>query len=239
MLERLYGGETITADQEEMYRKSLEFGEAAQELLSPDDEIQVADYKYVRVEGGTVNGVEKGIFLKGDALTLALNTAVPQGGFFFGWKNVNGEDANYSANEFTLSESAVITADVEANGSRGYFDAYSGYDFTGWVTDYNSNKVTSFNTDHNPHLNIKRINGYMSLSEKGSGKQMYLGQRTIDGNSVMAMGSNTWGSQGGPKVGMYFIGNNRNIVFIANVSNVFKFIFCPNSSAGVVRVAQY
>ena len=229
MLERLYGGETITADQEEMYRKSLEFGEAAQELLSPDDEIQVADYKYVRVEGGTVNGVEKGIFLKGDVLTPVLNATVPKGGVLFGWKtDTDGVVTNYKTLEtYTVTDSVVLSADIVVD-DLGYFDILGGHTFTGFTHAYTNlekvgtikrNMTCAATTD--PVDYTKPASAYLNI------------YKMEDENTVIRLGSHyDWSGGTGPRISCYIpTGDGNTYLFETDV------YFGENNITGTVTDA--
>ena len=110
MLERLYGGYDLTEVQEELYTTALAFGAASQKRFNPDDQYKVNDYKYVRVVGGTANGVTKGMFIKNTALTL--DAEVPTGYTLSGWK-VNGEENLVTENAFALEDNAIIEAVFE------------------------------------------------------------------------------------------------------------------------------
>lgn len=62
---------TITAAQENLYRKSLDFGEAAQAVLAPET-TPVTNYRYVNITGGTLqDGFTTGIFPVGTKITPA------------------------------------------------------------------------------------------------------------------------------------------------------------------------
>lgn len=62
---------TITAAQETLYRKSLEFGAAAQAVLAPET-TAVTNYRYVNITGGTLqDGFTTGIFPVGTKITPA------------------------------------------------------------------------------------------------------------------------------------------------------------------------
>lgn len=130
MLQRLYGGYELSPEQTAMYTKSLEFGAAAQDLLAAADPIRVNDYKYIRVEGGTVNGVTKGMFVKDTVVTLANsgNSTLK------GW-NANSENESklYVGNSFTVTDNYVITAITGAT-SVGYYDAFGGKSYDGLTT---------------------------------------------------------------------------------------------------------
>ena len=132
MLERLYGGYNLTEVQEELYTTALAFGAASQKRFNPDDQYKVNDYKYVRVVGGTANGVSKGMFIKNTA--LALEADVPTGYAFSGWK-VNGEENLVTDNEFTLEDNAIIEAvfeeiDLRLNFNDGNLPADMTKDFS-------------------------------------------------------------------------------------------------------------
>jgi len=225
MLERLYGGYTLSPQQTAMYKKSIEFGEAAQNLLAPDDEIRVNDYKYVRVEGGTVNGVAKGMFLKDTVLTPALDAEVPAGSFLYGWNIATdaGESFEKELTTLTLTDSVVLSADVGEKDEFGYFENYGGYNFTGWT---NATKgTTCFDLSRCTTMNIERKNGYMSIATKDAGTRMYLTQRTLDdGNSVMGIGANEWGTEGGPKLALHLMDGDAD-------SYVFETDICFEESA--------
>ena len=101
MLERLYGGYDITPNQKDLYTEAIEFGAAAQDLLAADDAIKVTDYNYVRVVGGTVNGVEKAMFVKGETVTLSANAK--------GWQaTVNGETVKLDGTSYVVAGNALI-----------------------------------------------------------------------------------------------------------------------------------
>lgn len=126
MLERLYGGKTVTDVQKRTYEAALEFGAASQALLCPEDEIKVDDYKYVRVEGGKVNGVEKGVFVEGSTLTLESD------GASVAWWNVESATEKHKlvGSQITLSENVAITATIGA-GSVGYYGTFGGKSYDG------------------------------------------------------------------------------------------------------------
>ncbi len=77
MLERLYGGYTLTEGQRALYGDVLQMGASAQRVLinekdqdPSNDEMLVTDYVYVSVSGGNIGGFNKGVFPKGTELTL-------------------------------------------------------------------------------------------------------------------------------------------------------------------------
>ena len=100
-LERLYGGYDITTVQKNLYEAGLIFGAAAQDRYAADDAIRVNDYKYVRVVGGTVNGVEKGMFVNGETVTLSANAK--------GWQaTVNGKTEKLNGTSYVVEGNALI-----------------------------------------------------------------------------------------------------------------------------------
>lgn len=183
-LERLYGGYDITPVQKNLYEAGLIFGAAAQDRYAADDAIRVNDYKYVRVEGGTVNGVTKGMFTKETELTLALGT-LPEGNKFKAWNvTVDGVTTQVTEAETTITVSGNTLIEVEASvpGPLGYFAKYGGYDFTGYTKVWDNlekktiikrttDVITANQTDHTNTAN----GGYLNL-------------RTIDDNTVLAIG---------------------------------------------------
>ena len=128
-LERLYGGYDLNAKQVELYNAGLTFGTAAQNMYAEDDAIKINDYKYVRVEGGTVNGVTKGMFLKGTALTIVKD--VPADALLWGWNvTENGETrTEASLDNYALVNSMVVEADYTVGGSLGYYATVGGQNF--------------------------------------------------------------------------------------------------------------
>ncbi|MBO5314823.1 MAG: hypothetical protein J6B48_00170 [Clostridia bacterium] len=132
MLERLYGGYELSPEQTAMYTKSLEFGAAAQDLLAAQDPIRVNDYKYVRIDGGTANGVTKGMFLKNTSLSIAKNE-IPSNALFWGWNvTAGGETERKSVvDTLVLEDNTVLVANIIADGSRGYFNTFGGYTYDG------------------------------------------------------------------------------------------------------------
>ena len=153
-LERLYGGYNIDSIQKNLYETGLAFGAAAQDRYAAADPIRVNDYKYVRVVGGTANGVTKGMFTKDTEITLALGE-IPADGTFNYWNvTVNGETTQITEANTTiaLEDNTIIEADVFVPSSLGYFDTYGGYDFdtitdlstlkNAGVFSYNSAKIT-------------------------------------------------------------------------------------------------
>ena len=183
MLERLYGGKTVTDVQKRTYEAALEFGAASQALLCPEDEIKVDDYKYVRVEGGKVNGVEKGMFVEGTELTLVRTAEVPAGSFFWGWNVTAGGKTvlNKTLTTLTLDDNTVISADIAAGGSLGYFDTYGGYDFTGLTNVYSELEKKTI---------IKRVDTGITANqvEHSTTASGYLNFRTLEENTVLSLG---------------------------------------------------
>ena len=202
MLERLYGGKTVTDAQKRTYEAALEFGAASQALLCPEDEIKVDDYKYVRVEGGTANGVEKGMFVEGTELTLVRTAEVPAGSFFWGWNvTVGGETVlNKTLTTLALDDNTVISADISSDGSLGYFDTYGGYDFTGLTNVYSQLEVP---------LIIKRnmsCSNTANQVDHATYTNAYLNYAAVDENTVLALGvggGKTWISGGTPGFACY------------------------------------
>ena len=185
-LERLYGGYNIDSVQKNLYETGLAFGAAAQDRYAAADPIRVNDYKYVRVEGGTVNGVTKGMFTKNTEITLALGE-IPAGGTFNYWNvTVNGETTQITEANTTiaLEDNTIIEADVFVPSSLGYFDTYGGYDFNE-VTDLTSLKdagVLSYNSAK-ISLNRTTTKGCLAVFDKG------------DGDKALGFGNNEYRSQ--------------------------------------------
>ena len=133
LLERLYGGYDLEDTQIELYKTAHAFGVATQNRFAAGDAIRMNDYKYVRVVDGTVNGVEKGMFLAGTPLTLSANAK--------GWQAVvNGETTKINGTSYTVVDNAIIETYVRpldlttsyyttqtAAGELGfYYDNYAG-----------------------------------------------------------------------------------------------------------------
>lgn len=103
LLERLYGGYDLEDTQIELYKTAHAFGVAAQNRFAAGDAIRMNDYKYVRVVDGTVNGVEKGMFLAGTPLTLSGNT--------FGWAATAFADSSVTkinGLSYTVADNVLI-----------------------------------------------------------------------------------------------------------------------------------
>ena len=103
LLERLYGGYDLEDTQIELYKTAHAFGVAAQNRFAAGDAIRMADYKYVRVVDGTVNGVTKGMFLAGTPLTLSGNT--------FGWAATAFADSSVTkinGSSYTVADNVLI-----------------------------------------------------------------------------------------------------------------------------------
>ena len=199
MLERLYGGKTVTDVQKRTYEAALEFGAASQALLCPEDEIKVDDYKYVRVEGGTANGVEKGMFVEGTELTIACTAEVPAGSFFWGWNVTAGGKTvlKTTLTTLTLDDNTVISADIAAGGSLGYFDTYGGYDFTGMTNVYSSLEKTAI---------IKRnmtCSSTCNAVDFDTYENAYLNFDTVGENTVLRLASGTKHAAGGIGMACY------------------------------------
>ena len=183
MLERLYGGATITAAQEKMYKKSLEFGIAAQKLLSPDDEIKISDYSYVRVVGGTANGAEKGMYLNGTTLALSANDSYWQATF------ADGTAEKIDGLTYTVNGSALIeTYKKPPELATSYYTTQTA---AGEKTfDYNTLGYSDLNADGtNAYKFLIRESEYMSTWERS---HTWLDQKVRDDadstNKVLAIG---------------------------------------------------
>ena len=187
MLERLYGGYELDDDQIAMYTKSLEFGEAAQNLLAKDDAIRVNDYKYVTIDGGTVNGAAKGMFLKGTVITPALASELPAGKYFFGWKDADGNA--FMGNGVTVNGHLALSADIiDGDGTLGYYNKNGGYNLTGLNTTAGSDAVWSYFESGTPKL-IDRayVSGQKKLAEP------HMGIYDIDGDNALVLSAGTSG----------------------------------------------
>lgn len=115
LLERLYGGYDLEDTQIELYKTAHAFGVAAQNRFAAGDAIRMNDYKYVRVVDGTVNGVEKGMFLAGTPLTLSGNT--------FGWAATAFADSSVTkinGSSYTVADNVLI-ATRPADLTTSYF----------------------------------------------------------------------------------------------------------------------
>ncbi len=117
-LERLYGGYEIDSIQKNLYEAGLAFGAAAQDRYAPSDAYRVNEYKYVRVVGGTANGVAKGMFLEGTELTLSENAD--------GWQVTTASDGvteKIEGTTYVLKDNALIEACVrEPDLAYSYFE---------------------------------------------------------------------------------------------------------------------
>ena len=171
-LERLYGGYNIDSIQKNLYETGLAFGAAAQDRYAAADPIRVNDYKYVRVVGGTANGVTKGMFTKDTEITLALGE-IPADGTFNYWNvTVNGETTQITEANTTiaLEDNTIIEADVFVPSSLGYFDTYGGYDFD-TITDLSTLKnadVLTYDTA-NISLNKTTVTRCLATFEESEG----------------------------------------------------------------------
>ncbi len=75
MYERLYGGYDLTENQKALYESVIVMGSNAQKVLINDnpnleDEVLVSEYKYVVLNGATVDGYDTGVYAKNTILTL-------------------------------------------------------------------------------------------------------------------------------------------------------------------------
>jgi len=180
LLERLYGGYTLEATQTELYTTAYAFGIAAQNQFAPADTVRMADYRYVRVVDGTVNGVEKGMFLKGEVLTLSENAK--------GWQATvaDGEPVKLDGNTYTVEDNVLIETyvrpiDLEysyfttqtAAGEKGI--TYDGLAF--WKLCVRNSAATYAFLDKTSDANDYESNTFVAPA-------------TVDGESVYAVGKN-------------------------------------------------
>jgi len=125
-LERLYGDDIINATEEaallqkEIYENAIAYGASVQKYAAYEGKFtgtNVADYNYVKVNGGTINGASTAIVADGD-VTVALTEAVPSGKEHTGWSiTVGDETAKVTGNTVTITDSCTIAPIFEANGS--------------------------------------------------------------------------------------------------------------------------
>ncbi len=111
LYERLASGKA-SADQTTFYNNTIAFGASAQTVLAKEgeDPILVSDYRYVTVEGGTVDGFDKGVYPIGSRLNLAIdNTEVAS----VLW-TVSAYDANGAKiGEDAVNQTSVTVPDIE------------------------------------------------------------------------------------------------------------------------------
>ena len=179
MLERLYGGYDITPDQKDLYTEAIEFGAAAQDLLAADDAIKVTDYNYVRVVGGTVNGVEKAMFVKGETVTLSANAK--------GWQaTVNGETVKLSGTSYVVAGNALIeTYERPLDLTTSYYTTQKAAGET--VTDYTGWVYWTYCT-HNANARIKYLTNSSAAGDTATTHTHGLITKFEDGNSVYKIG---------------------------------------------------
>lgn len=125
-LERLYGDDIINATEEaellqkDIYENAIAYGSSVQKYAKYEGKFNgtnVADYNYVKVEGGTINGASTAIVADGD-VTVALTETVPSGKKHTGWSiTVGDETAEVTGNTVTITDSCTIAPIFEANGS--------------------------------------------------------------------------------------------------------------------------
>ncbi len=114
-----YSSDESKAKLQNLATKVLEYGAAAQSALFDDGSYTpLTDYKYVKVNDGTVNGYPAGIFATGESVTLAYSGTDPEGQDFTGFTNsVAGAAVTSVADgQVTVSEHMVLApAYAEAN----------------------------------------------------------------------------------------------------------------------------
>jgi len=150
MLERLYGGYELSEKQRTVYEKALEFGAAAQDLLTTGETL-VTDYRYVKGgEGVLVNGKSVVIAKAGEELNLTY-----EGGTVATWNvydNTGGLVGNISAKNTVVAEGHyTYEADTSFRGTGLYADHPSALGFDGvTATELGAAGVLINHTAHTP-----------------------------------------------------------------------------------------
>jgi len=123
-LERLYGDDIINATEEkellqkEIYENAIAYGSSVQKYAAYEGKFSgtnVADYNYVKVEGGTINGASTAVLADGE-YTVTFTGSAPAGLTHIGWTVTVGEDsADFTGNSVTVSESCTVTPKYQSS----------------------------------------------------------------------------------------------------------------------------
>ncbi len=159
LYERL-SDESISADQAVFYNSTIEFGANAQVVIggATEETPLVTDFSYVTVDGGTVDGYSKGIYLNGSHLDVIKddvnNTATWKHFYYDGLEAKTVEaDSQFTVidslkNTFTLSETEIATGII---GGVEDFEEYELGDYTvGWYKTSADGVFKGHNTNPEP-----------------------------------------------------------------------------------------
>ena len=134
-LERLYGDDIINATEEkellqkEIYENAIAYGSSVQKYAAYEGKFSgtnVADYNYVKVEGGTINGASTAVLADGE-YTVTFTGSAPAGLTHIGW-TVGATE--FTGNTVTISESCTVAPKYEASNKPVMSDYQTFSDIT-------------------------------------------------------------------------------------------------------------
>ncbi|MBO5316801.1 MAG: hypothetical protein J6B48_10285 [Clostridia bacterium] len=136
-LERLYGDDIINATEEkellqkEIYENAIAYGSSVQKYAKYEGKFNgtnVADYNYVKVEGGTINGASTAVLADGE-YTVTLTGSAPAGLSHIGW---TVGDTDFTGNTVTISENCTVAPKYQtSNVTSRAGETFANFVFSG------------------------------------------------------------------------------------------------------------
>lgn len=171
MLERLYGGYELSAEQEDLYRYALMFGEKAQKLLAKGETL-VTDYRYITV------GDEAYVQIKDTALALQL----PDG--YNRWKLTDldtGAVTVLGANEAKVIGNVSVEPYLLIRGGGKYNSIAQSFTNTTATALKDAGKLT--NTASMPAVTYDQVTtstDYVMIDKKDGDDALLIGSTALD-----------------------------------------------------------
>lgn len=124
VLEYLYERLTVSTDvepeQATMYKSLLAFADAADVVVNKDTTTNIANYAYVRVTNGTVDGTNTAaMVMAGTALDKLTTTYVPETGKVLAW-NVEENDLNGISSNKVYKDTVLKAGEFAVEGGKNY-----------------------------------------------------------------------------------------------------------------------